>query len=146
MGHMYEKFQDSFNQDNFSYLLKKKFQSGVTVEIELYLEEHSFDGPMYAQVAMRSYTKRKQLHQPDYEFSIRGKDGLEPALWATKCLSEFPEFFFKELNFKHKDRLVYNIYWSDARRRDVYYKWLSRYGFFFDSSDGTKCLSKIYDR
>ena len=146
MGHVYEEYQDTFDQDNYSYVLKKKFDSGTTVEIEFWLTEADTEGPLYVEVGLRSFTKRKQRDQPDFEFTVRGKDGLEPAIWATKCLLEFPEFLFSQHYWTYKDQIVYNIYWSDARRRNVYHKWLSRYGFYFDSSGGTKCISKKYER
>lgn len=146
MGHVYEEFYNTYSHENYSYILKKKFASGTTVEIEFYLGEYSMDGPLLVEVGLRSFTKRKQKNQPDFEFTVRGKDGLEPAMWATKCLLEFPDFLFTEYDYMHKDRMIYNIYWSDARRRNVYHKWLSRYGFYFDSSAGIKCLAKAYDR
>ena len=146
MGHVYEHFENTYDYDNYSYVLKKKFDSGVTVELEFYLGETSVEGPLYVEVGLRSFTKRKQKNKPDFEFSSTGKDGLEPAIWATQRLLEFPAFVFSTNPYPEKDRVVYNIYWSNARRRDVYYKWLKRYGFYFDSSNGTKCLTKIYER
>lgn len=143
---MYEEYDNTFNLENYSHVLKKKFDSGTTVEIEFYLGEMDTMGPLYVEIGLRSFTKRKQKDKPDFEFTVRGKDGLEPAVWATKHLLEFPEYLFSNWQYDHKDRIVYNVYWSNARRRDVYYKWLSRYGFYFDSSFGTKCLTKIYDR
>lgn len=143
---MYEKFQDTYNFDNNSYILKKKFPSGVTVELEFFLGECDPYGPMYVQIGLRSYTKRKQRDQPDFEFSVRGKDGLEPAVWATEALLEFPEYIFNESYFRHKTSLVYEIFWSNARRRDIYHKWLSRYGFYFSSSEGNKCLMKVFEK
>jgi len=146
MGHVYEEFENTYDHENCTYVLKKKFDSGATVEMEFYLGEYSTEGPMLVEVGLRTFTKRKQKDQPDFEFSVRGKDGLEPAIWATKNLLEFPEFLFSEPFYQHKDRLVYTISWSNARRRDIYYKWLSRYGFYFDVSFGSKCLTKIYER
>lgn len=144
MEHVYENY--NYDHDNYSYILKKKFDSGNTVEIEFYLSESSVEGPLYVEIGLRSFTKRKQKNKPDFEYSVTGKDGLEPAMWATKCLLEFPEFLFTEYSYGHKDRMVYNIFWSDSRRRTIYHRWLSRYGFYFDSSSGNKCLTKIYER
>jgi hypothetical protein len=136
----------TYNEVKASYTAKKKFSSGNTVEIEFFLEEADPFGPLSVQVALRSYAKRKQIDRPDFEFRETGRDALEPAIWATKCLLDFPPSIFSEPYWLHKDRIVYNIFWSNARRRDIYHKWLSRYGFYFDVFDGTKCLSKIFDR
>ena len=143
---MSEFINYNYDAENYSYTAKKKFDSGNTVEVEFFLEESSVEGPMYVQVGLRSFAKRKQKDKPDFEFSETGRDALEPAIWATKCHLEFPETLFSEPFYRHKNRVVYNIFWSNARRRDVYHKWLSRYGFYFDGSGGTKCLTKIYDR
>lgn len=143
---MNEYIDYEYNFDRCSYIAKKKFSSGNTVEIEFYLGEYSDDGPIVVEIGLRSYAKRKQKDQPDFEFRETGRDALEPAIWATKCLLEFPMTLFSEPYYQHKNRLVYAIFWSNARRRDVYHKWLSRYGFYFDVSSGQKCLTKIYDR
>jgi hypothetical protein len=136
----------NFNKDTFSYTTKKKFKSGNTTEVEFFLEETRIDGPLYVQVGLRSFAKRKQRDQPDFEYRSTGRDALEPAIWATQCLLDFPKAIFSEPYWHHKDRVVYTIFWSNARRRDIYHKWLSRYGFYFDTDAGTKCLTKIYDR
>jgi hypothetical protein len=135
-----------YSEENCSYNLKKKFSSGNTVEIEFFICANSEDGPLIVEVCLRSYAKRKHKERIDFEFISTGRDALEPAIWATKCLLEFPVFLFSESFYRDRDQIVYEIYWSNARRRDVYHKWLSRYGFYFDRRFSGKCISKIYDR
>lgn len=145
--HVNEYIDYNYDHENFSYTAKKKFASGNTVEIEFYLSETSIDGSLNVEVGLRSFAKRKHKDKPDFEFRVTGRDALEPAIWATQCLLEFPSTIFSESYFAQKDRVIYSIFWSDARRRDIYHKWLSRYGFYYDNSvHRAKCISKIYHR
>lgn len=146
---MYEEFAAAtFNADEYSYVVKNKFDSGNTVEMEFWVAESEPLNPaLYVQVSLRSYSKRKHRDKPDFYYSIRGKDGLRPAVWATNLLVKFPGFLLSHPQFRHKNQVVYTIYWSDSRRRDIYHKWLSRHGFYFGTHEfGDKCLTKIYSR
>lgn len=144
---MYEEFKGAlFDPEDHSYTVKRKFKSGNTVEMIFSVRQFSSDGPLYVYVDLRSYAKRKHTNSPDFYHSIKGRDGLEPAMWATSLLLNFPEFLLAQHHLRDRDRVIYTIYWSDSRRRDVYYKWLSRYGFYFGMDEGQKCLTKVYDR
>lgn len=145
---MNTEFNDAiFDYEEQSYTIKNKFESGTTVEMEFWLTEtNRLDPTLYVEVGLRSYTKRRQQDRPDFEFSVTGKDGLRPAIWATNLLLKFPEFVLRDWDFRDKDRVVYTVYWSESRRRSVYHKWLSRHGFYFDQVLGTKCLTKVFPR
>lgn len=136
-----------FLEEDYSYTIKTKFDSGTTVEMVFWVTEtNRLDPALYIQVGLRSYTKRRQRDTPDFEYSVKGKDGLRPAIWATNLLLKFPAYILDDRNFRDKDRVVYTIFWSEARRRIVYHKWLSRHGFYFDQVLGSKCLSKVFSR
>jgi hypothetical protein len=136
-----------FDYEDYSYTIKNKFESGTTVEMVFWVTEtNRLDPILYVEVGLRSYTKRRQRDRPDFDYSVRGKDGLRPAVWATNLLLKFPEHILGDWNFRNKDRVIYTIYWSESRRRGVYHKWLSRHGFYFDQVLGNRCLSKVFPR
>lgn len=136
-----------FEYDDYSYTVKNKFEFGTTVEMVFWVTEtNRLDPTLYVEVGLRSYTKRRQRDSPEFEFSVRGKDGLRPAVWATDLLLKFPEYVLSDWTFRGKERVVYTVYWSEARRRTIYHKWLSRHGFYFDQIFGNKCLSKVFTR
>lgn len=145
---MHEEFNTAvLCYEDYSYTIKNKFDSGTTVEMVFWVKEYDSRSPIaLVEVALHSYTKRRQVASPEFYYSVRGKDGLRPAIWATNLLLKFPEFLFDNSDFRFKDQIVYQIYWSDSRRRDVYHKWLSRHGFYFDRSGEGKCLAKIFTR
>lgn len=146
---MYEEFKGStFHREDYSYVVKNKFDSGNTVEMQFWVSEtDSLNPNVYVEVALRSYTKRKHMDSPDFYYTVRGKDGLRPALWATNLLLKFPLFLLDHEHFQHKDNVVYQITWSDSRRRDIYHRWLSRYGFYIDGAGiFGKCLAKTFSR
>jgi hypothetical protein len=145
---MHEEFDTAvLRAEEYSYTIKTKFDSGTTVEMIFYVLEFDRMSPSVSvEVCLNSYTKRSQVRTPDFYYTARGKDGLRPAIWATNLLLKFPAFLLDDWAFQHKDEVVYTIFWSEARRRDVYYKWLSRYGFYFGQASGSKCLTQTFFR
>lgn len=148
MEYSWDKFEpyiEGYNYEDATLTIKKKFESGVTSDLYIEVNQTSIESPLYLFVELATYTKRKHRERPDFFYSINGKDGLRPAIWVTQHLLNFPAFLL--WNYKDRDKVVYQIEWADSRRRDVYYKWLSRYGFYYDvTMHGTKCLSKEYNR
>lgn len=145
---MYEEFNSAlFQEEDYSYTIRKKFDSGTTVEMIFWVSEYDrLNSTVFVGVCLNSYTKRSQVGTPEFYYTARGKDGLRPALWATDLLLKFPAYLLADWNFRHKTQVVYTIFWSDSRRRDVYHKWLSRYGFYFDQMAEGKCLTKTFTR
>jgi hypothetical protein len=145
---MYEEFNSAVLRDeDYSYTIKNKFDSGTTVEMIFWMTEYDRLNPtVFVEVCLNSYTKRSQVSTPEFYFATKGKDGLRPALWATDLLLKFPAFLLDDWDFRHKNKVVYTIFWSEPRRRDVYHKWLSRYGFHFGQAADGKCLTKTFSR
>jgi hypothetical protein len=145
---MYEEFSSAvLRYEDYSYTIKKKFDSGTTVEMIFWVSEYDRLKPtVFVSVCLNTYTKRRQIDAPDFYFSSRGRDGLRPAIWATDLLLKFPEFLLDTGDFRHKNQVMYTIFWANSRRRDVYHKWLSRYGFYFDQVAEGRCLTKTFSR
>jgi hypothetical protein len=79
--------------------------------------------------------KRKKGYQEGLQ---TGKIGLTGLLIAKQMLLDFID----ELR-NQKGHNIILIYWADKRRRDVYYRSLSKYGFKYNIFNGCKCLKLI---
>ena len=74
-------------------------------------------------------TKRKQGYQENVQ---TGKDGLYSLIWAKNCILNFIDVI------KDNDTII--IYFSDNRRKKIYYRYLKDYNFKLGRSYGRESL------
>lgn len=106
----------------------QKFASGMTGEFSWW----DFDDRK-ASVSFIIYRKRKDRDKLESR-EMTGRDGLEPAMWALKCLSDVEGRSGIDSVF---------VDWTDNRRKEIYTRVLGRRGYHVADSGGlVKHLSK----
>jgi hypothetical protein len=103
---------------------------------------HQYDvtlDTIYFYVSMILYTKRKSL---DKNNNLVEATGLNPHLTLAAAAKCFP-LLEKEVITRYNKywNIVINICWEDNQRRDIYIRYLKRYGYII-GFDGKKCLQK----
>lgn len=127
------EYKRNENRDNYDYyLFREKLSNNQTLEMKFYDEE---DYSIFY-VSARVYSKRKRK---DSDYETTGKVGIESLLLAKLAIKLFIEFL-KEQNIKNK-KIV--IYWSDNRRRNIYYRGLKGLGFKFEYLNGCGSMMKF---
>lgn len=84
-------------------------------------------------------TKKKHMEKVLDNPTITGKAGMEGLIWAKNKILEFEEFIVTKYP---KERIIVKVHWADNRRRDVYTKALSKYGYRTEHRFGFKSLYK----
>ena len=97
-------------------------------------------------VALSIYDKRKDMYSNMYKKIITGKNPIATVLNAREMFNEVEKYVISyELTNGNYDELTIFCTWVDNRRRDVYYKVLSRLGYDWGRlPSGEKCIMKTY--
>lgn len=92
------------------------------------------------------FNKRKDMYSNMDKKIITGKNPIITALTAREMFSEVESYLLDcELINGDYDELSIFCTWVDNRRRDVYYKVLSRLGYDWGKlPTGEKCIMKTY--
>jgi hypothetical protein len=127
-------FEHIKNEDGYYfYSFKEKLSNNQTLEMEFWEEDKK-----YIVVSASVYSKRKYVNS---EYKTYGKVGIESLLLAKLAIKLFIEFLVEQ---KLSKKII--IFWSDNRRRNVYYRGLKELGFKFEYLSGNnycfKCLTK----
>ena len=76
---------------------------------------------------------------------ITGKDPIANFLAAREMFYNVEAYLLaNELGLGGFDEITIFCTWVDNRRRDAYYKVLSRLGYDWGTYDGEKCIMKTY--
>ena len=130
-----------YNTENREYKVKEKMSNGQTFLMTFSdLLDDSLD-TVYYNVCISVHNKRKHAYQNEVEKRITGASPFESAILAMKAF----DLLEKEVIARGErigKRIVVVINWSDNRRRDVYYKFLSKRGYQYKIMWGEKCIAK----
>lgn len=103
---------------------------------------YSFD-TIYFYVCMSVYNKRKNY---DKNFAGNKITGEHPSLTLAAAAWSFRQLEYAVLeDWNDSHNVVIVVEWSDNRRRDIYTRYLSRYGYEIAYAK-TKCLMKKYEK
>lgn len=92
-------------------------------------------------IAMGIYNKRKHVDKNEELALSTGKHPMKSVVTAMRAFAMLEEEI-KELQ-GNKSIIVYCT-WVDNRRRDAYYKFLSKKGYQYGNIGGKKCIFKVY--
>lgn len=120
--------------------IKQKLSNGQTLEFGMDLFDCN-DDTEYWNIYAQIYTKRKQAAYNMENCVISGNGiALEAFAVIRKSFQEIEE----EIKI-HSERknVMFCCHWTDNRRRNVYEKFLKKYGYEYKMFDGRKELCKI---
>ena len=99
---------------------------------------------LYFYILLEVYNKRKQRAT---NVSKKLVTGLNPHATVTEARKAF---HLLENNVLDTYNKYYNIIilveWTDNKRRDIYHRYLSRYGYDYNTLFGNKVLMKKYEK
>ena len=132
--------QVEFDYLNSEYYIEEN-HNNQTYKMSFYFDNDWKRDPQFFSVYLRIFSKRKQEHKFENELMQTGKNIFFTYKWALRALTELEDVIIKEELPRYK-KIIINIHWLDKRRRDAYYKVLSKRGYSFNNYGGGKVLSK----
>lgn len=95
---------------------------------------------LYVNIYMTLYNKRTQTEHNESNILSTGNFPMETIIVAKKAFHMLEDKFIDK--FSSDKDITFYITWYDTKRRNVYYKYLNRYGYSFGNIYGKKALIK----
>lgn len=130
-----------YDYKNRIYYIKEKIHN-QTMIMQFEECDRSFD-MIYYNVVLGVYNKRKHAQKNEDNAIVTGKYPFETVANAVKAFNLLEQEVIKENKFYNR-KIMIMISWVDNRRRDIYYKYLSKRGYKYEVVDGQKFICKIY--
>lgn len=130
-----------YDYKNRTYYIKEKIHN-QTMIMQFEECDRSLDMTYY-NVVLGVYNKRKHAQKNEDNAIVTGKYPFETVAKAVKAFNLLEQEVIKENKFYDK-KVMIMISWVDNRRRDIYYKYLSKRGYKYEIVDGQKFICKIY--
>lgn len=130
-----------YDYKNRTYYIKEKIHN-QTMIMQFEECDRSLD-MVYYSVVLGVYNKRKHAQKNEDNAIITGKYPFETVAKAVMAFNLLEQEVIKENKFYDK-KVMIMISWVDNRRRDIYYKYLSKRGYKYEVVDGQKFICKIY--
>ena len=89
------------------------------------------------------YSKRKDKYLNQYNIVSSGKDIFYSYSFFKQAFKLLEQEIIKEFNIFSYKKLIIYCWWTDNRRRDVYYKVLSKYGYDYMQIHNKRVIGKI---
>jgi len=123
-----------------AYEIKEKLSNGQTIFIQFQELEDSKDCKNY-NICLGIYNKRKHAVVNEDECRITGEAPFLNVYKAIKMFDEIESYVIED-NVRRGDNVRLIACWVDNRRRDAYFKVLSKRGYDFEIFWGKKQLVK----
>jgi hypothetical protein len=130
-----------YDYKNRTYYIKEKIHN-QTMIMQFEECDRSLD-MIYYNVVLGVYNKRKHAQKNEDNAIVTGKYPFETVANAVRAFNLLEQEVIKENKFYDK-KVMIMISWVDNRRRDIYYKYLSKRGYKYEVVDGQKFICKIY--
>lgn len=130
-----------YDYKNRTYYIKEKIQN-QTMIMEFEECDRTAD-TIYYNVVLGIYNKRKDKRNNENNAVITGQYPFETVAKAIKAFNLLEQEVVEQGNFYNR-KIMIMISWVDNRRRDTYYKYLSKRGYKYEIVDGQKFICKIY--
>lgn len=117
-----------------------------TIELGInFVEQNEHDRKGWWNIYLTVFNKRKDMYSNMDKKIITGKDPIANFLAAREMFYNVEAYLLaNELGLGGFDEITIFCTWVDNRRRDAYYKVLSRLGYDWGTYDGEKCIMKTY--
>ena len=117
-----------------------------TIELGInYHDESIHDRHSYWNIYVTVFNKRKDMYSNMDKKIITGKNPFATVIAAREMFSNVEAYLLDcELVHGGFDKITIFCTWVDNRRRDAYYKVLSRMGYDWGRIGKEKCIMKTY--
>lgn len=130
-----------YDYKNRTYYIKEKIYN-QTMIMQFEECDRSLD-MVYYNVVLGVYNKRKHAQKNEDNAIVTGKYPFETVAKSVRAFNLLEQEIIKENKFYNR-KIMIMISWVDNRRRDTYYKYLSKRGYKYEVVDGQKFICKIY--
>lgn len=130
-----------YDYKNRTYYIKEKIHN-QTMIMQFEECDRSFD-MIYYNVVLGVYNKRKHAQKNEDNAIVTGKYPFETVANALRAFNLLEQEVIKENKFYNR-KIMIMISWADNRRRDIYYKYLSKRDYKYEIVYGQKFICKIY--
>ena len=130
-----------YDRKNESFIVKEKINN-QTFFMEFQIFDETND-TIYFNICMGIYNKRKHAGRNEDENRITGLNPMKSVLMAIKAFSLLEKEVIETYPNKRKH---ISCGWIDNRRRNVYYKFLSKKGYQYGKLGKYKCIYKVIEK
>jgi len=131
-----------WDEEHSRYVETKKLSNGQTVMMGFDLTDWNGD-TNYWNIELSVYNKRKDQYSNMDKIVVTGGSPFESFAAAREM---FHSLLYDVLNeYGGYDNVIY-CSWVDNRRRDAYYKYLSKYGFTYTNLWGQKFIARKFKK
>ena len=134
-----------YRAEDDTYFERRKV-GNQTIELGMnYYDENIHDRKSWWNVYITVFNKRKDMYTNMDKKIITGKNPFATVVAAREMFSNVEAYLLDhELVHGGFDEVTIFCTWVDNRRRDAYYKVLSRMGYDWGRIDKEKCIMKTY--
>lgn len=128
-----------YNYKEDIYYIKKKIGKQTAV-LEFQHEYDSHD-TSYFNVFLSIHTKRKTIDNNLATKKLTGLNPIEDIVAIKRMFEKLLNYFLEHEHY----RVALCVRWIDTRRKNVYTRYLAKYGFKMTKFDNSECLMRIYN-
>ena len=134
-----------YRAEDDTYFERRKV-GNQTIELGInYYDENIHDRKSWWNIYITIFNKRKDMYSNMDKKVITGKNPFATVIAAREMFSNVEAYLLDhELVHGGFDEVTIFCTWVDNRRRDAYYKVLSRMGYDWGRIDKEKCIMKTY--
>lgn len=134
-----------YRAEDDTYFERRKVDN-QTIELGInYYDESIHDRHSYWNIYVTVFNKRKDMYSNMDKKIITGKNPFATVIAAREMFSNVEAYLLDcELVHGGFDKITIFCTWVDNRRRDAYYKVLSRMGYDWGRIGKEKCIMKTY--
>jgi len=134
-----------YRAEDDTYFERRKV-GNQTIELGInYYDENIHDRKSWWNIYITIFNKRKDMYSNMDKKVITGKNPFATVIAAREMFSNVEAYLLDhELVHGGFDEVTIFCTWVDNRRRDAYYRVLSRMGYDWGRIDKEKCIMKTY--
>lgn len=130
-----------YDRENEWYIVKEKIDNQTFfMEFQIYDET---DDTIYFNICMGIYNKRKHAERNENEVRMTGLNPMKTICVARKAFDLLEKEVIERRPSKRKH---ISCGWVDNRRRDAYYRFLSKRGYQYGKLGNYKCIYKVIEK
>lgn len=136
-----------YREEDDTYYERQKV-GNQTIELGMnFHNQNAHDRKAYFNVYITIFNKRKDMYSNMDKKAITGTNPIANVLTARRMFLEVEaEVIREELYHGPFDEITIFCTWVNNRRRDAYYRVLSKYGYNWGKIDNQKCIMKTFKK
>lgn len=136
-----------YREEDDTYYERYKVEN-QTIELGInFYDQNEHDRKGWFNIYISIFNKRKDMYSNMDKKILTGKNPFATVIAARKMFKDVEATVVQEeLTYGAFDEITIFCTWVDNRRRDAYYKILSRMGYTWGRVDGHKCIMKTFKK